>query len=119
MITSLLGLPPTWGSFVAGLNSWKESPTFEEIWNACSEEVSRISLAFNYEWVSNTYISQHKGNKSKVTRKKVDISKVECYQCDKKGHYKNDCPDNLRHKKRERYQAKIVEEGDPNKFKPR
>jgi len=36
MITAILGLPPTWGDFVVGLNSWKEAPTFEELWIACS-----------------------------------------------------------------------------------
>lgn len=31
LITALLGLAPTWGAFAAGLNSWKEASTFEEI----------------------------------------------------------------------------------------
>jgi len=38
MITSLLGLPPTSGAFAAGLNNWKEAPTFEELWTVCSQE---------------------------------------------------------------------------------
>ena len=118
MITALLGLPPTWGAFAARLNSWKEAPTFEELWTSCSQEELRISLATNSEGVLNAYIAQHKGNKSKGPRKKVDMSKVESYQCHKRGHYRSECPDNLRNKKRERDQANIVEEGDPNKVKP-
>jgi len=33
VITALLGLPPTCNSFSSGLNSWKECPTFEKLWN--------------------------------------------------------------------------------------
>jgi len=67
--------------------------------------------------VSNAYIAQHKGKKSKGPRKKVDMSKVECCQCHKKGHYKSDCPDNPRNKKRERDQANVAEEEDLKKAK--
>ena len=109
VITALLGLPPTWGAFAAGLNSWKVAPTFVELWTACSQEELRISLATNSEGVSNAYIAQHKGKKSKGPIKKVDMSKVECYQCHKKCHYGSECPDNLRNKKIERDQANIVE----------
>lgn len=98
MITVLLGLPPTWGAFAAGLNSWKEAPTFEEVWTTCSEEQLRLSLVANSKDVSNAYIAQHKGKRSKGPRKKIDMSKVECCQCHKKGHYKSHCPDNPRNK---------------------
>ena len=43
-MTALLGFPPTWGAFATGLNSWKEAPTFEELWTACSQEELEISL---------------------------------------------------------------------------
>ena len=65
VITTLLRLPPTWGAFAAGFNNWKEAPTFEELWIACNKEELRISLAANFEGVSNAYIAQHKGKKSK------------------------------------------------------
>ena len=32
VITAILGLPPSWGSFASSLNNWKETPTFEELW---------------------------------------------------------------------------------------
>ena len=38
VITSLLVLPPSWGAFAPGLNSWKVAPTFEELWSTCSQE---------------------------------------------------------------------------------
>jgi len=45
------------------------------------------------------------------------MSKVECYQCHKKGRYRSDCPNNPRNKKRERGQANVVEEEDLKKAK--
>jgi len=78
VITSLLGLPPTWVAFVVGINSWKVYPTHEELWTFFSQEKLRISLVTNPEGVSNSYIAQNKGKKSKGPRNKVDISKVEC-----------------------------------------
>ena len=121
VITTILGLPPTWGAFAAGLNSWKVAPTFEELWTACSQEELRISLVDNPEGVSNAYTAHHKRNfkKSKGPKRKVDMSKVECYQCHKKGHYRGDCLDNPRNKKREKDQANIAEEEDLGKAKPK
>ena len=118
MITALLGLLPTWGAFAARLSSWKEAPPFEELWTACSQEELRISLVANPEEVSNAYTAEYKGKKSKGPRKKVDMSKVECYQCHKKGHYRSDRPDNPRNKKRGRDQANVAKE-DPKKVKPK
>ena len=84
----------------------------------CQEEL-RISLVANNEEVSNAYIDQHKGNfKKKGPRKKVDMSKIECYQCHKMRHYKSDCLNNPRNKKRERDHANVAEEASPKKVKP-
>ena len=71
----------------------------------------------NPEEVSNAYVVHHKGKRLKGPRKKVDMSKIECYQFHKKGHYKSDCLKNPRTKKRGRDQANFVEEGDSKKFK--
>ena len=45
------------------------------------------------------------------------MSKVECYQCHKKGHYRSDHLDNPKNKK-DIDCANIVEEEDPKKVKP-
>ena len=76
MITALLGLPPTWGAFSIGLNSWKVAPTFEELWISYSQEELRISLFSNLEGVSNDYVAHDKGKRSKGPKKKVDVSKI-------------------------------------------
>jgi hypothetical protein len=39
----LNGLPRTWDSFAASMNTRKEYPTFEELWTCCAQEESRIS----------------------------------------------------------------------------
>jgi len=43
----------------------------------------------------------------KGPRKKVDLSKIECYNCHKMGHYKSHCSENPRNKKREREHAML------------
>ena len=74
----------------------------------------RISLVSNNEEekLSNAYSTSHKkghSKKSRGPRKKVDTSKIECYQCHEMGHYKSDCPKNPKNKKRNRDQANVVE----------
>ena len=120
VITTLLGLQPSWSAFASCLNNWIEAPTFEELWTTCSQEELRISLPTINEEVSNAYIAHHKRNsKKKGPRKKVDMSKIECYHCHKMGYYRSECPDNPRNKKRQRDDANVVEEASPKKEKPK
>ena len=51
VITTILGLPPTWGAFDVGLSRSKETPTFEELWKAYSQEELKISMVANNEEV--------------------------------------------------------------------
>jgi hypothetical protein len=53
----------------------------------------------------------------KGPRRKVDLSKIECYNCHKMGHYKSDCPENPRIRRENRDQANVVDEGSPKKNK--
>jgi hypothetical protein len=39
----LNGLPKTWDTFAARMNTRTEYPTFEELWTCCAQEESRIS----------------------------------------------------------------------------
>ena len=77
---------------------------------AYNQEELRISMVVNPEGISNSYVAHHKGKRLKGPRKKVDMSKIECYQFHKKGHYKSDYPENPRNKKRGRDQAKFAED---------
>jgi len=76
-------------------------------------------MVANLKGVSNAYVVHHKEKRLKGPRKKVDMSKIECYQCHKKDHHKSDCPENPKNKKRGRDQANLVVEGDSNKVKPK
>lgn len=49
VIVALLGLTPSRSAFASGINSWKENPTFTQLWNACSQEEMRTSLIANRE----------------------------------------------------------------------
>jgi hypothetical protein len=52
------------------------------------------------------------GSKRKPNKEK-DISKVQCFNCQKYIHYKNECPE-LK-KRKEKHEASIVEEKEPTK----
>lgn len=47
----------------------------------------------------------------------MDLSKVECYNFHKMGHYKSNCPRNPRSKKRDRDQANVTHEAPSKKNK--
>lgn len=49
MVNVFLGLPTSWSAFAWGINSCKDTPTFEQMWNACSQEEARILLVSNKE----------------------------------------------------------------------
>ena len=54
---------------------------------------------------------------SKDKRRKLTYPKIECYNCHKMGHYKNQCLENPRNNKRDREQANITDEAPPKKNK--
>ena len=43
------------------------------------------------------------------------MSKIECYQCHKKGHYKSECLENPRDKKREEIKPTFMKKGTQRK----
>ena len=81
---TLFGFPPSWSAFASGINSWKENPTFEQLWNARSQEEVIIYLVNTKEneeeKISNAYFAHHKNKgtfkKFKGTRRKVDLSNI-------------------------------------------
>lgn len=111
VITTLLGLPTSWGAFPLGLKGWKENTTFKQLWNARSQEEVKISLLSHREneeeKISNAYSTHHKNkgtfNKSKGPRRKVDLSNIQCHNCHRMGDYRRNCLENLRNRKRNMY----------------
>jgi hypothetical protein len=118
----LNGLPKTWDAFSASMNTRKEYPTFEELWNFCAQEESRISAKEKFQRKDDDqdFTTRFKNlkNKNKFgSRKKPnqekDMSKIQCFNCQKYGHYRNHCP-KLR-KKKETDEEIVAEEREPSK----
>jgi hypothetical protein len=118
----LNGLPNTWDAFAASMNTRKEYPTFEEIWTCCAQDKSMISAKeesqMKYDDQAFTTKFKNFGNKKKFgLRKKPsqekDMSKIQCFNYRKYGHYKNHC---LELKKRKEIdKVTIAEETEPSK----
>jgi hypothetical protein len=118
----LNGLPKTWDAFVTSMNTRKEYPTFEELWTCCAQEESRISAKEKFQRKDDdqaytTKFKKFRNKKKFDSRKKPnqekDMSKIQCFNCQKYGHYKNHCPE-LK-KRKETHEAKVVEEKEPSK----
>jgi hypothetical protein len=118
----LNGLPKTWDAFASSMNTRKEYPTFEELWTCCAQEESRNNAK---EKSQNKYDDQSFTTKFKKFRNKrkfglrkkpnqeKDMSKIQCFNCRKYGHYRNHC---LELKKRkETKKASIAKEREPSK----
>jgi hypothetical protein len=118
----LNGLPNTWDAFAESMNTRKEYPTFEELWTCCAQEESGINAkekpqkkyddqAFTTRF-KNFRNKRKFGSRRKPNQEK-DISKIQCFNCRKYGHYKNHCPE-LK-KRKEKQEASIAEEKEPTK----
>jgi hypothetical protein len=112
----LNGLPKTWDAFATRMNTRKEYPTFEELWTCCAQEESRISAkgkpqkkyddqSFTAKF--NNFRNKKKFGSRKKPNQEKDMSKIQCFNCRKYGHYKNHC---LKLKKRkETHEASVSE----------
>jgi hypothetical protein len=118
----LNGLPKTWDAFAASMNTRKEYPTFEELWTCCAQEESRISAKEKFQRKDDdqaytTKFKKFRNKKKFDSRKKPnqekDMSKIQCFNCRKYGHYKNHCPE-LK-KRKETQEATVAEEKEPSK----
>ena len=96
------GLPSSWETFMASVNGRENQPTFERLWHDCIEEEGRTSgkvtkegnlaLAAKTKKFKKPLPQQKKGN---IPQGKFsDVSKVECYNCHKFGHFAMDCREN-------------------------
>jgi hypothetical protein len=118
----LNGLPKTWDAFAASMNTRKEYPTFEELWTCCAQEESRINAkekpqkkyddqAFTARFKN--FRDKRKFDSRRKPKQRKDISEIQCFNCQKYGHYRNQCPE-LK-KRKEKHEASIAEEKEPTK----
>ena len=104
------------------MNTRKEYPTFEELWTCCAQEESRISAKEKFQRKDDDqsyttkfkkFKNKKKFNSRKKPNKEKDMSKIQCFNCQKYGHYKNHCPE-LK-KMKETHEALVAEEKEPSK----
>jgi hypothetical protein len=118
----LNGLPKTWDAFSASMNTRKEYPTFEELWNFCAQEESRINTKDKskkkdddqaYTKKFNKFRNKKKFGSRKNLNQEKDMSTIECFNRLKYGHYRNQCPE--LNKRKETHEAIVVEEKEHSK----
>ncbi|XP_059069262.1 retrovirus-related Pol polyprotein from transposon RE1 isoform X1 [Cryptomeria japonica] len=107
-LIALDGLPSGWSTFVQGISARSKYPKFERLRDDCLQEESRLNKVGIKQknidedlQVLNTNINKkykkkqfrkRKAKQGKNTSKK-DLSHVQCYRCDKCGHYVANCPE--------------------------
>jgi putative lipoic acid-binding regulatory protein len=118
----LNGLPKTWDAFAASMNTRKEYPTFEELWTCCDQEESRISAkekpqkkyddqAFTARF--RDFRNKKKFGSKKKTNQEKDMSRIQCFNFRKYGHYKNHCPELKKGRKHTKHQ--LLKKGNPQR----
>jgi hypothetical protein len=115
----LNGLPKTWDAFAASMNTRKEYPTFEELWTCCAQEESRINAKekpknkYDDQAFTTRFKNKRKFGSRRKPNQEKDISEIQCFNCQKYGHYRNQCPELKKRKKK--HEALIAEEKEPTK----
>ena len=99
MQTVVDGLPSSWEAFLASVSGRENQPNFEILWHECLEEEGRtlgkatkegnLALTTKTKTFKKPPPQQKKGKKPQG--KYFDVSKVECYNCHKFGHFARDC----------------------------
>lgn len=92
----LNALPPDWSSFATIIYSKKDTTPFDELWAICIlEESNERSQAFI---IRTKKLKKGKFGKSK---KRIDMSKIQCLGCNEYEHFKRDCPNKKDNKTKE------------------
>ena len=96
----------------------REYPTFEELWTCYAQEESRINAKEKpqnkYDDQAFTTIFKNFRDKRKFysrrnPKQRKDILEIQCFNCQKYGHYRNQCPE-LK-KRKEKHEASIARKG--------
>jgi hypothetical protein len=101
--TTLNGFPPSWDPFVQGICARRKLPKFDKLWADCSQEESRLmskkqkvddeeNQALAAQVKKRKEREEGSPRRSKKPRRKRDVSKVQCFNCRKMGHYAAQCP---------------------------
>ena len=107
VLIMLGGLPSSWESFITTISNNDKFPTFDELLGKCSQEeakmISRGRIPKHEEGEPTAFVVQGKKKKGRrgmhYSRKSTsnsssqwtrDLSKVQCFNCHKHGHYAHD-----------------------------
>jgi hypothetical protein len=110
VLTTLQNLPKSWEPFIQSISGREALPTFERLWTDCTQEELRLrNRGVEDSPEENHALALHtrKGGKFKRNFRQTfkeeksssnpgyqrrDVSKVQCFRCDKYGHIARNCP---------------------------
>ena len=84
------------GKFVSSIYGKKETTPFNDLWSLCKIEETKLKAKNNVGSSEQTQayvaMARKKGKSQKKIQKKIDMSKILCYECNEYGHFKSNCP---------------------------
>jgi hypothetical protein len=110
VLTTLQNLPKSWEPFIQSISGREALPTFERLWTDCTQEELRLrNRGVEDSSEENHALALHtkKGGKFKRNFRQTfkdeksssnpdyqrrDVSKIQCFRCDKYGHIARNCP---------------------------
>lgn len=97
----LNALPDEWGNFISSIYGKKEATSFSDLWSLCKIEETRLKakndVGSNEQTQAYVAMTRRKGKFGKFEpqkkfQKKIDMSNIQCYECNEYGHFKSNCP---------------------------
>jgi hypothetical protein len=111
VLSTLNNLPKHWEPFLQSISGREKLPTFDRLWTNCTQEELRLrnrgvedSPDDNHALALHTkkggrfkrnFRQTFRDEKSPSTsghNQRRDVSKIQCFRCDKYGHYARNCP---------------------------
>ena len=109
-MTTLNGLTRSWDSFIQGICARRKMISFNGLREECAQEEARlVTREEKMGAIEDQYLTvdtrkkfkkkekkekfhHNKKKDNKPKKNKRDVSNVQCYTCDEKGHLERDCP---------------------------